>query len=387
MKLDPAAAKILIASDNAEDAALLVSHLKAQHDHVRASVQPDLAVADFESFRPDVLVLAFASVEKAERYSLGLFRQSQVVNQHRHRTVLLCRKEEVPAAFELCKGNLFDDYVFYWPLAQDGLRLKMSVWNAARDTLAQASGPSQRELLAHAGQLVAMECLLDEQVGAAVEHGSSATASLQSAEAAIGAALDDFSRRIAGSGTTAVVAKDAAGLSRALEQLKKGSISQAFRTVAGAVAPITAWPQQIKEQLASQLSGVREFATKVQELRPIVLVIEDDDFARKLIASAMKEANYELVFAEDALTALGMLRRLRPSVILMDINLPDIDGVALTRKVKAAPHLAGIPILMLTGDATRDTLKNSMEAGAAGFIVKPFTRDALLAKLTRAILP
>jgi CheY-like chemotaxis protein len=82
-----------------------------------------------------------------------------------------------------------------------------------------------------------------------------------------------------------------------------------------------------------------------------------------------------------------MLRRVRPSVILMDINLPDIDGIALTRNVKAAPHLAGIPILMLTGDATRETLASSMSAGASDFIVKPFTREALVFKLTRILSP
>jgi CheY-like chemotaxis protein len=80
-----------------------------------------------------------------------------------------------------------------------------------------------------------------------------------------------------------------------------------------------------------------------------------------------------------------MLRRLRPHLILMDVHLPDLDGVSLTRKLKSTEHLAAIPIVMLTGDARRGTLENSMSAGAAGFLVKPFTREAIVAKLNRLL--
>lgn len=58
-----------------------------------------------------------------------------------------------------------------------------------------------------------------------------------------------------------------------------------------------------------------------------------------------------------------------------------MDGVALTRKLKAVPHLAEVPILMLTGDARREILASSIAAGAAGFIVKPFTRETLVGKI------
>jgi CheY-like chemotaxis protein len=67
----------------------------------------------------------------------------------------------------------------------------------------------------------------------------------------------------------------------------------------------------------------------------------------------------------------------------MDVVLPGGDGVALTQQIKATPELAAIPVVMLTGEARLDTLVRSMEAGAADFIVKPFTREALVAKLGR----
>ena len=382
MKQNPATAKVLVASDNADDAAQIVKQLQGEQERVRASANAELAVEDFEDFKPDVLVLAFDNIEKAQRYCLGLYRQSQVVSHHPHRTVLLCTKDEVRSAFDLCKKGFFDDYVLYWPLSQDGLRLTMSVWNAAREAL--ASGPSVQELLAHAEQLGAIESLLDQQLSEGGRHAVSATQTLKQAETAIGAAIDEFSQRLTHPGKAAVVElRDAAGWSREFDRLKNDSVSQAFKATADGLAPIAAWPGQLHDQLAPHRAGMRDFAKKLGQAHWIVMVVDDDEIARKLIAKALEEQKYELLFAQDGAAALGVLRRTRPNLILMDINLPDIDGVTLTRRLKATPHLANIPVLMLTGDARRETLDSSMSAGAAGFIVKPFTRDSLVAKLDR----
>ncbi|HEX7440866.1 MAG TPA: response regulator [Caldimonas sp.] len=388
MKIQPGMGRIMVASDNSDDAAQIVKQLTAEHEHVRASTTADLAVADFEEFKPDVLVLAFDSIEKAERYSLGLFRQSQVVSHHPHRTVLLCAKDEVRAAFDLCKKGVFDDYVLQWPLAHDGFRLVMSVWNAARALQEVSSGPRAKELLEHAEQLAAIDSLLHQQLAEGRQHAASAAHRLKQTEAAVGAAIDEFSQRLTSSARALVVeVKDPAGLAREFDRLKKDRVAPAFKAAAEGIAPIAAWAEQVQEQLASHMAGVRGFARKVGEVRWIVMVVEDDEFARKLIAKALQEEPYDLVFAPDGTAALAALRRARPDLILMDINLPDMDGVTLTRNLKAVPHLADIPVLMLTGDARRETLAHSMSAGAAGFIVKPFTRESLVAKLSRFLSP
>ncbi|MEO7010155.1 MAG: response regulator, partial [Caldimonas sp.] len=84
--------------------------------------------------------------------------------------------------------------------------------------------------------------------------------------------------------------------------------------------------------------------------------------------------------------ALAHLRREGADLILMDVRLPGLDGVALTRRLKASSETSNIPIVMMTGDARRETLVGSMEAGAAGFVVKPVTRETLEARLDK-ILP
>jgi two-component system chemotaxis response regulator CheY len=120
--------------------------------------------------------------------------------------------------------------------------------------------------------------------------------------------------------------------------------------------------------------------------RQTILVVDDDAFVAKLIGKALAGAlPVETEFAESATAGLAFLRRMKPALILMDVNMPGMDGVSMTEWLKSTPSLARIPVIMLTGDATRETIERSRAAGAADFIVKPFSRDGLIAKISRHV--
>lgn len=120
--------------------------------------------------------------------------------------------------------------------------------------------------------------------------------------------------------------------------------------------------------------------------RQTVLVVDDDAFVAKLIAKALAGAlPVETEFADSATAGLAFLRRMKPALILMDVNMPGMDGVSMTEWLKSTPSLARIPVVMLTGDATRETIERSRAAGAADFIVKPFSRESLIAKIARHV--
>ena len=112
-------------------------------------------------------------------------------------------------------------------------------------------------------------------------------------------------------------------------------------------------------------------------------MVEDDEFTHQLVAVTLASRDVELVFESDGASALGRIRTVLPDLVLMDVMLPGHDGVELTQALKTDPALASIPVVMVTGEARRETLMRSMEAGAADFLVKPFTPDALVAKLAR----
>ncbi|HEY2558820.1 MAG TPA: response regulator [Caldimonas sp.] len=123
-------------------------------------------------------------------------------------------------------------------------------------------------------------------------------------------------------------------------------------------------------------------AAKAERRRPVVVVVEDDETLHALV-TAMLAPDVELVFESDGAAAFDRIHAIGPDLVLMDIMLPGRDGVAITEQIKSSPALAAIPVVMLTGEARFDTLVRSMQAGAADFIVKPFTRDALVAKLAK----
>ena len=118
-------ARILIATDIATDAELVAEVLNKEFNHIVVSTNPDAAAGDFVRHQPDVLVLAFNELEKSERYYLSLYRLCPEVNRHPHRTVILCNKDEVKRAYELCMKDLFDDYILFWPMTYDSSRLNM----------------------------------------------------------------------------------------------------------------------------------------------------------------------------------------------------------------------------------------------------------------------
>jgi CheY-like chemotaxis protein len=147
----------------------------------------------------------------------------------------------------------------------------------------------------------------------------------------------------------------------------------------------SASPSQFKQQVEPALSGTRVLSESVRGDRRLLMLIDDDELTGDLLVGALNGQAYEITSVRDGVEALHELRRIRPDVIFMDIGLPGIDGVSLTRRLKASPHLAQVPVVMITGDARRETITRSIEAGAADFIVKPFTRESLTAKLQKLL--
>lgn len=149
----------------------------------------------------------------------------------------------------------------------------------------------------------------------------------------------------------------------------------------GAAGPARAGHVEAGAATASAVAD-DDASTSAQPARRVILVVEDDPYAARLIVRALRDEPTQVEVAGDAREAIAILSRAEACVILMDVKLPGTDGVALTTLLKANPTLRDIPIVMVTGDATRETLTRSISAGAAGFIVKPFDRAALLAKLS-----
>jgi two-component system cell cycle response regulator DivK len=108
-----------------------------------------------------------------------------------------------------------------------------------------------------------------------------------------------------------------------------------------------------------------------------ILYIEDNPDNRLLVRRVLLAENYNVLDADNAYQALEILQSCQPDLILMDINLPEIDGYTLTARLKELPDTQNIPIVALTANVMKGDRERTFEAGCDGYIQKPVNVDTL----------
>ena len=118
----------------------------------------------------------------------------------------------------------------------------------------------------------------------------------------------------------------------------------------------------------------------------LILVIEDEEDNRRIMRDLLTSAGYEVIEAVTGEEGVTAAKTHCPELILMDIQLPDIDGYETTRRIKAIPVLGPIPIIAVTSYALSGDDVKAFEAGCDAYVTKPFSPRALLTKI-REFLP
>ena len=112
-----------------------------------------------------------------------------------------------------------------------------------------------------------------------------------------------------------------------------------------------------------------------------ILVIEDTEDNRRILRDLLTAAGYDVIEAVDGMTGVAIALERRPDLILMDIQLPVIDGYEATRRIKADPTTQNIPIIAVTSYALAGDEAKAREAGCNGYIAKPYSPRLLLQKV------
>ena len=112
-----------------------------------------------------------------------------------------------------------------------------------------------------------------------------------------------------------------------------------------------------------------------------ILVVEDQEDNRQIMRDLLVASGYELVEATTGEEGLALAERERPDLILMDIQLPGLDGYEVTRRIKSNPALKHIPIIAVTSYALSGDDQKAYAAGCDGYVTKPYSPRLLLAKI------
>lgn len=114
------------------------------------------------------------------------------------------------------------------------------------------------------------------------------------------------------------------------------------------------------------------------------LVVDDFSTMRRIVRNLLKELGYTNVDeAEDGVVALQKLNSAQFDFVVTDWNMPNMDGLTLLQTIRQTPHLKHLPVLMITAEAKKENIIAAAQAGASGYIVKPFTAGTLSEKLQK----
>jgi two-component system chemotaxis response regulator CheY len=116
-----------------------------------------------------------------------------------------------------------------------------------------------------------------------------------------------------------------------------------------------------------------------------IMTVDDSPSLRQMVALTLESAGYEVVEASDARDALGKLGGREYHLFLTDLNMPGMDGIELTRKLRSMQEYRFVPIVLLTTESQQEKKMQGKAAGATGWIVKPFQPEGLLATVKKVM--
>jgi two-component system chemotaxis response regulator CheY len=117
-----------------------------------------------------------------------------------------------------------------------------------------------------------------------------------------------------------------------------------------------------------------------------IMVVDDSISIRQVVSLALKQAGYDVIEGVDGKDALAKLTGQKVNLIISDVNMPNMDGIAFVRELKTRPAYKFTPVLMLTTESQEDKKEQGKAAGARAWMVKPFKPDALLAAVQKLTL-
>lgn len=142
-----------------------------------------------------------------------------------------------------------------------------------------------------------------------------------------------------------------------------------------------------QKMVGDKVVSLSEFRTMKQDIsNPAILVVDDEEIMRNAIKRILESQEYRVVVAEDGIALSTAIDENKFSLILLDVNLPWVDGYELCRLLKANVSLRHIPLILISARKTQEDIQKGFDAGCNDFVTKPFEVDHILASIEKQLL-
>ncbi|WP_229814713.1 response regulator [Shewanella hanedai] len=373
--------KVIMLHDNEDDILGAASIIAEQVEEYRTiPVENDIGEL-VKKYRPSVIIFALSSVQKSIELYTQIITDKNI--DYPHHSILLCKNRESGVAFRCCIKGLFDNYFVYQPLYEK-FRLKMIIHMGL-----QISQSNEQYVGFQDEQLESIE----EELAQMIDEGKECKRSL----------LDS-------------IADCKKSLKNANEEAEKASISAVLiqKINETHIEPLlaeleinikTGLDKMINQLLINQV-GVKELEARVEEMNKVsvpdqqsilealsntasalsnppkdaqkILVVEDNQLYRDMLVNILVKEEYNVDESADGLNALKKIKNTQYDLVLMDLFMPNLDGINATKQIKSITGGKKLPVIALTGNKNKDLIKTWAEQGLKGYILKPSSKKEIL---------
>ena len=387
--------KVIMIFDNEEDVLGAASIIAEQVEEYRTLPANINIGSKITTLKPSVILFALATVEKSIELYTKIITDKNL--DYPHQSILLCKNRESGVAFRCCIKGLFDNYFVYQPLYEK-FRLKMIVHNSllTSQTTEQYIGYQEEQLDS-----------IGDELAQLIDNGGECKRSLlntinrckkslnESNEAMINNDIEikQNSRQL----VDKINKQHIEPLLEELECSIKSTLDNMINQLIAKQGGLTELKQQtslrnkvqapdqakIIEALTSDLVSQAPKSEQAESKK--ILVVEDNQLYRNMLVNILEKERFSVDAADDGLHALKKIKQNNYSLVLMDLFMPNLDGINTTIQIKSATGGKKLPIIALTGNKNKELIKTWADQGLKGYILKPSSKSEILEAVHRVI--
>ncbi|MBQ4835252.1 response regulator [Pseudoalteromonas luteoviolacea] len=381
---------VLVLTHREDDVQGITELIAEQTEDFRCLVVRKTALDDIEQLAPKVILFALSDVKKSICLYNLLIKENRLVKNHY--SVLLCSNRESGLAFKCCLKNLFDSYFVYQPLYEK-FRLQLIVYEGLKQF---TNTDSYIESL---DKIVKDQ---NDELNSLIELGLSYKASvveeISKSKEEVNSINQDILSQMPDNIDKQLLSEINNSHIQPLLNALETSLSTKLLDLVNGLKQSQDLNSLLMKQLQQPIhtkcednsvvsSSDNAFLETPTNQQHSILLVEDNHIYREMISDVLSTVGYEIEQVDDGLAAIKKIKRTQYDLIVMDLFLPNLDGLNTTKHIRNVGKNIKTPVIALTGNKNKQLVKKWAEHGLDGYILKPSTKKEILAVVNKAIGP